>query len=136
MKIPRITYADGRDVVRESEADVYIGRPADKDGRLVLVLDGVRYDLTDLAPKLGQEIERLPAVHADIARREAPHPPDAILRIKRVRDSFGLAEPGNVAPGRPGLKETKDAMEACGWDEAACRARLIELGHAREVTRV
>ena len=60
------------------------------------------------------------------------HPDDAILRIKRVRDSFGLAEPGNVPPGRPGLKETKDAIETCDWDEDRARALLIERGHAKE----
>lgn len=53
------------------------------------------------------------------------HPDDAILRIKRVRDSFG--------PERPGLKETRDAIEACDWDEARTRALLIQRGHAKEV---
>lgn len=101
--------------------------------------DGTHYgDVQDLARALAAAEARGFERGRQSAQCPAPtatprgNPDDAILRIKRVRDSFGHAVPGNVAPGRPGLKETFDAIRECGWDEAQTRALLITRGHAKE----
>ena len=114
------------------EARAWLLRHVDRD----LFPEAYVIDLAEaLAAREARGFERgrqsAPKIPAPITTPRG-NPEDAILRIKRVRDSFGLAEPGNVAPGRPGLKETKDAMETCDWDEARCRALLIDRGHAKE----
>ena len=85
-----------------------------------------------LAAAEARGFERASAMARTLLNVRSEGNPDQVLRIKRVRDSFGLAEPGNVAPGRPGLRETLDTLRECDWDEVRARALLIERGHAKE----
>lgn len=87
------------DIIRGGEAagqvpaDIYVGHPADRDGRLTLQIGMDRYDLTEMAPDIARNLVKLDVLSGPDAAR------DVLMERQKQRTKWGTAHDDGYEDG-------------------------------------